>query len=155
MGRPRKIRPEEAAEPGTSLVLVAPPKAKKKHTTEEHFPTQESRAIVMAGVMCNHNREFIAKALRISENTMRKHYKAELAEGDKIQEARLAGTLLAHAARGDKVSCIFLLKTKFKWREIHSVEHSGSIKSNVRFEADFAPAPDVAATVTPAVQRTH
>ena len=120
---------------------AAPDAPKSKCGAPAYEPTDAARALVLAGVMCLTPQATIARALRIDEKTLRKHFAAELEEGDAAQEVKLAGTLMKLAQLGDKAACMFLLKTKFGWRETQQVEHTGEVKTKITYEWDFAAEP--------------
>lgn len=53
----------------------------------------------------------------ISENTLRKHFKTELATGQVKANAKIARTLFDKAVNGDTTAMIFWLKTRARWKE--------------------------------------
>jgi len=70
--------------------------------------------------------EHIATKLKISVDTLYKHYKEELALGTADANADIAKTLYQQAKSGNTTAMIFWLKTRARWKEVHAHEHTGA-----------------------------
>jgi len=83
-------------------------------------PTPADRATVKNLVVCGYTQDQIAKCIGtkgISENTLRKHFRAEL-DGSKAEvDAFATSTLINGIRAGDKTLLIFYLKTRCGWQE--------------------------------------
>jgi hypothetical protein len=63
----------------------------------------------------------------ISEKTLRKYFRTELATGHVKANAKIAKTLFEKAAAGDTTAMIFWLKTRARWKEVpQAVELTGA-----------------------------
>jgi hypothetical protein len=91
----------------------------------KHVPTDESRHMVASLVANGLTQEQIAHALRISEPTLRRHYRHELDCGFTDIYAKISHTLVQRALEGEKACMIFWLKTKAGWRETSRNELTG------------------------------
>ena len=82
----------------------------------------------------------IATYLGITEKTLVKYYKEELATGAIRANATIAKTLFQKAKDGDTTACIFWLKTRAGWRETQKVELTGADGGavNVKQKYDFS-----------------
>jgi len=82
-------------------------------------PTQEERDLVEA--MSGHGvpQEQIAALIRggIDDNTLVKHFKAELLAGKAKANAQIGSTLFDKAMSGDTAALIFWAKTQMRWKE--------------------------------------
>lgn len=67
----------------------------------------------------------MAKALKIDEKTLRKHYREELDFGRDLLVAKLTKTAAQKALMGDNTMLCFLLKTRGGFHETARLEHSG------------------------------
>ena len=84
----------------------------------EHKPTSETRAEVSALVAFGIKQEHIARRLRISDETLRKHYEHELETGLSNMIGEVANALYRKGVEeGDTTALIFILKTRGRWRE--------------------------------------
>lgn len=88
-------------------------------------PTAEQRELVkeLAGLGTRH--EDIARIIKIAEDTLRKRFGDELEEGRVEANAKVANALFRSALSGVPSSMFFWMKTRARWREVHSVEHTG------------------------------
>jgi len=83
-----------------------------------HIPTSETRAEVSALVAYGIKQEQIAKRLRISVDTLAKHYGHELEMGLANAINEVANVLFSKAVDDrDLGAVIFFLKTRGRWRE--------------------------------------
>lgn len=69
--------------------------------------------------------ERIANSLQIDENTMRKHFARELAEGIDNVTTIAVGTLVQQMKAGNIGAACFWLKCRAGWRETDRLEHVG------------------------------
>ncbi len=69
--------------------------------------------------------EQIANLLKLSLNTLKKHYAEELQLGLARANAVVASTLFAQAKGGNVTAMIFWLKARAGWRETTKLEHAG------------------------------
>lgn len=80
----------------------------------------------------------IAGILGISQPTLRKYFRTELDLGLEKANIAVAKTLFQMATSGEQPAATFFwLKTRAKWREVHTIEHTGELKPpvfNVSFE---------------------
>ena len=67
----------------------------------------------------------IAHKLEITDDTLRKHYKAELEDGRIDANAQIANTLFQQAKKGNMTAAIFWLKTRAGWKETQVTELTG------------------------------
>lgn len=79
--------------------------------------TDEDRDVVIAMAFAGFTQERIARAMRISENTLRKHFADELQSGADRMLADVVRTLANKARAGDITACIWITKTRLGWRE--------------------------------------
>lgn len=84
---------------------------------KRHRPTDETRAFAekMGGLGLPHAQ--IARLMDLSEETLRKHYAADLERGASSATANVAGALYRAAMEGNTTAQIFWLKVRAKWRE--------------------------------------
>jgi hypothetical protein len=102
-----------------------------------HAPTVEQRHCVqvLAGNGVSH--KVIAKLLRVSRNTLKKAYKAELADAREVVVATLGFVLVDAAIRGDWRAGISWL-SRFggpAWRKTERREHGGLEGAPIQLEA--------------------
>src|SRR3982751_6740596 len=90
-----------------------------------HAPTPESRKQVetMSGLLLPH--DDIASILGISDETLRKHYRAELDVGRAKGNLTTTDRLHKKAKDGNVAALIFLAKVRMGWSEKIKVENSG------------------------------
>lgn len=83
-----------------------------------HVPNDRTRGQVeaLAGYLGLPQAE-VAACLGITEKTLRKHYRAELAHATVRANATVAEALFAKAIGGDTAAMIFWLKARAKWSE--------------------------------------
>lgn len=99
----------------------------------KHEPTDRDRKVVKAMASYGMAQDIIAETLAISEPTLRKHYRSELALARSEFHTAIANRLALFAAGrvegalpSDSLrACIFIAKTQLRWRESESVEVTG------------------------------
>ena len=91
-----------------------------------HAPTDESRKQVetMAGLLLPH--DDIAAILGISDETLRKHYRAALGVGRAKGNLTITDRLHKKAKDGNIAALIFLAKVRMGWSEKIKVENTGA-----------------------------
>ena len=85
-----------------------------------HQPTDETRAEVKKLASCGAGQSLVARVLKVSEPTLRKHHRAELDEASEWANATVARSLFDKAlgnGPGSIVAAIFWLKTRAGWKE--------------------------------------
>jgi hypothetical protein len=92
----------------------------------EHIPTEDSRKLVKGLAAVGIRYVDIALKLDITDDTLRKHYKAELELGRIDANAQLGNTLFQQAKKGNTTALIFWLKTRAGWKETQVNELTGS-----------------------------
>lgn len=103
----------------------------------EHVPTLETRAEVSALVAFGIKQEHIALKLRISDETLRKHYPYELETGLALAIDKVANVLFSKAVdERDLGAAIFFLKTRGRWREKDPDEGKKNLESVIEMLAD-------------------
>ncbi|MEY4294326.1 MAG: hypothetical protein RLY82_14 [Pseudomonadota bacterium] len=94
--------------------------------TEKFEPTNKEREQVeaMSGYGLPH--ENIAALIRqgIDSDTLKKHFKSELATGKAKANAKVGQTLFQKATGGDTTAMIWWSKTQMKWAETQKIEHT-------------------------------
>ena len=91
-----------------------------------YSPTQEDKEIMISMTFAGFTHERIAKAMKLAENTLRKHFPDELQCGADRMLADVVRSLAAKARAGDTTACIWITKTRLNWREQpQQVEMSG------------------------------
>lgn len=89
-------------------------------------PTPEQRALVEQWASFGLPHEAIARTLNVAMETLRKHYREELANGRHTANAKVAGALFNTAITGEGSSAvtaqIFWLKTRAGWKETQAIE---------------------------------
>jgi hypothetical protein len=91
-----------------------------------HKPTEERRRQVeqASGLGLPHDQ--IAALIGISDETLRKYYKTELAVGKAKASAQVAKTLFNKAVvQGDTTAMIWWTKAQMRWAETQRHENSG------------------------------
>jgi hypothetical protein len=99
-----------------------------------HKPTDELRGVVESMVACGIVQDDIARVLKISPPTLRKHYKAALENGGIKATSMVAQSLFKKATgngQGSVVAAIFWLKAnpharKAGWSEKQTIAHEGT-----------------------------
>lgn len=80
-------------------------------------PTDEHRERVETLGAYGVQNEAIAKLLRISPNTLVKHFSRELDDASTLANAKVAGFLFENARAGNVTAQIFWLKCRARWKE--------------------------------------
>jgi hypothetical protein len=125
---------------------------KAKTGRPEHEPTAESRQSVKlyAGIGLPH--KMIATLLGLgSDNTLRKHYAAELDVGEAEATAKVARCLFLRAVGndgkgGDLGAMIFWLKARAGWREKHVLDDE-TVRDSLADMVNASMSPSVRAAV--------
>jgi len=99
---------------------------------KKHEPTQQDRDTARRLSALGVPHEDIALRLKISSDTLVKYYQEELDEGRIDANSAIAGTLFNQAKKGNTVAAIFWLKTRARWKETQSHEHSGVDGGEIR-----------------------
>lgn len=88
-----------------------------------HEPTEETRRVVEVMAACGDTYSDIALALGIVENTLKKHYRAELVEGKARANSAVKAAAYKMAVSGQcPAMTIFWLKTQCRWREPQEID---------------------------------
>ena len=98
-----------------------------------HQPTDEMKAQVFALSSFGVNQNEIGKFVGVSDDTLRKHYSAELAKASVDRNAEVAAFLF-RSASGSTIpegasysdclkAAMFWLKTRAQWRETNQINH--------------------------------
>jgi hypothetical protein len=94
-----------------------------------HQPDPKNRGIVEAMASCGMPEEVIAKVLKISAKTLRRHYRDELDTSAAKLVCKVANKLVK-TALGDGpqavTAAIFILKTRGHWRQSTGNNHAGT-----------------------------
>jgi len=98
----------------------------------EHIPDEKSKAFVKSLAAVGTRYVDIAHKLEITDDTLRKHYKAELEDGRIDANAQIANTLFQQAKKGNMTAAIFWLKTRAGWKETNVTELSGGEGAEVK-----------------------
>src|ERR1051325_2410528 len=80
-------------------------------------PTEEQRQQVKLLTAFGNTQEQIARVLKISDRTLRKHFREGLNGGTAEANTQIAQALFKKAKGGDTTAMIFWLKTRAGWRE--------------------------------------
>jgi hypothetical protein len=99
---------------------------------KKHEPTQQDRDTARRLSALGVPHEDIALRLKISSDTLVKYYQEELDEGRIDANSAIAGTLFNQAKKGNTAAAIFWLKTRARWKETQSHEHSGVDGGEIR-----------------------
>lgn len=93
--------------------------------------TDEEREQVTRMAIAGITHEQMALCIRngIDADTLKKHFKEELATSKTKAIANLAGNLYQRAMEGGTAESIFYLKTQGGWKETQVNEHAGEIKA--------------------------
>lgn len=89
-----------------------------------HEPSNASRQLVSLHASIGTPQDVIARALGLTEKTLRKHYKDELDLALAQANATIGGALFNKAKKGDVTAQIFWLKTRAGFRETNNLNHS-------------------------------
>lgn len=92
----------------------------------EHIPTDASKAQVETASGLGLPHEQIASLIGISDKTLRKHYKEELAVGKAKASAQIAKSLFNKAQSGDTTALIWWTKAQMRWSETVKQELTGA-----------------------------
>jgi predicted transcriptional regulator len=103
----------------------------------EHIPDEKSRAFVKSLAAVGTRYVDIAHKLDITDDTLRKHYKAELEDGRIDANAQIANTLFQQAKKGNMTAAIFWLKTRAGWKETNVTELAAGEGAQVK-EINFS-----------------
>jgi hypothetical protein len=104
----------------------------------QHQPTEQTRLLVAMMVAHGDTKEIIALTMRISLETLRKHYKAELKFGFGLMKARMQGGVVQKALEGD-------LRAMLEWLRRFCPEWRVS-KEDIIAQTDADAAQRIAAT---------
>lgn len=102
-----------------------------------HEPTPVIRAVVENLVAAGIPLPDIATRVGTSESTLKRYYRTEINTGAAQLHAELAEQAVAMARKGDKTMLIFVLKTRFGWRE-KAKDDDGQDGTTVTVRADSA-----------------
>lgn len=93
----------------------------KKGTTIFHA-TDAQRELVeqMTGMGCSLDQ--VGGVLKVSHDTIQRHFKHELATAVARANTKVAGALFQNAMGGNVTAQIFWLKTRARWREVNEIE---------------------------------
>lgn len=98
-----------------------------------YTPTEEGRYQVAVMAELGMRQDEMARVMKISEPTLRKHYEAELAGAKSILNSAVANNLFRIATspdhKGAVTAAIFWMKTRAKWKETVDLSNDdGSLK---------------------------
>lgn len=82
-----------------------------------HKPTDTLRSKVKQLVAVGIPQDDIATILKISKNTLIKHYREEIDTAMTLANAQVAGALFNAATSGNVTAAIFWTKTRMGWKE--------------------------------------
>jgi hypothetical protein len=97
-------------------------KKKRRPGPAGHQPTEQLRSQIESLAGLGIRREDIARLFQISENTLRKHYRAEIVRGSVMANANVAKSLYRKAVGSGPLSVstgIFWMKTRGGWRDVN------------------------------------
>lgn len=115
----------------------------------KHKKTQEvvQRVMVLSGFGLT--AEQISTIEKIPLRTLHRYYKEEMAQGRDNAIGNVTKTAYQMAMSGKvPAMTMFWLKTRARWREVHTVEHSGpeggpiETKQNLEFETQWRALPE-------------
>ena len=108
----------------------------------EHQPDDKKRGQVEAYVACGFTQEAIAKELKLSVPTLKKHYGNELANGAESANAKMAKQLwdMAFAGKGNLKAVQFWLLCRAKWVAKHDAPKDAGKKTLADLVAQFTEA---------------
>lgn len=96
--------------------------------------TDEQRATIEQLSAVGTPHWLIAEELRISEDTLTRHFPHELERGLMRINARIGSQVAKAALEGDKASRFFWLKTRGGWKERTVLEHTGENGAPIKHE---------------------
>jgi len=88
-----------------------------------HEATEQTRLQVKTLAAVGIRHEDIAAKLNICADTLTKYYREELTSGVIDANATIGKSLYEKAKSGDTASMIFWLKTRARWKEVHTIEN--------------------------------
>lgn len=92
----------------------------------KYTPKPEDKKMVEALAAFGIPRDKIASLIGLNKTTLIKYYRDELDIGLDKANAAVAKTLFAMATSGDcPAATFFWLKTRARWKEVHTLEHTG------------------------------
>ena len=103
-------KPPPKKKPASKSKAVAKPKAKRGQP--QYQPTKDARAMVRIAVAGGIKQSAIAMALDIAENTLRKHFKADIEHGKEMIDMSVVGALYKNAMAGSVKAQQFWLNTR-------------------------------------------
>lgn len=116
-------------------IPTPPPKRKGR---PPFVPTDVQRHTVETMVMLDYSQETMAALLKITVNTLIKHFKHEIANGKQEVQQKL-GANLVKIGLGDGPQAVaaakHVLATRFKWIEASRVEHTGADGQPIQIES--------------------
>jgi hypothetical protein len=80
-------------------------------------PTESQRALVTVLSSVGITQQTIARKLNIDAKTLRRYFKAEMANGAEDVKAVVLAGLAQRAMKGDNTCAIFMAKTRYGWKE--------------------------------------
>lgn len=89
-----------------------------------HRPTGETRRQVEAMAALFLSQENMGAILGVSDDTLRRHYPAELARGGALGQHAIASGLHRLMEKGNAAALIYMAKVKLGWSEKLKVEHA-------------------------------
>lgn len=96
------------------------------------MPTDKDRLVVRLSMLNHFTWEQTAGLITnpytkkpLSRSALARHFKHELEHGEEELLNDVAGTLAVAAKRGNIAACIFIAKTRGRWKETSAVEVSG------------------------------
>lgn len=93
--------------------------------SKKHEATDQNKSLVTQMCAAGISHEQIAAVMQISADTLTKYYDQELSTAKSKVIAKVAGTLVNKALKGDNTCMIFYLKTQGGWRETQHHEVTG------------------------------
>lgn len=120
-------KPRVSRVPPPTRPAVGAEKPSSKGGRPAHAPTEESRRQVEAMALRFLSQKSIAAIIGLSEDTLRKHYPAELDIGGARAELAVRDGLHKLAQKGNARALIHLSKAKLGDSEKVQLEHSGSV----------------------------
>ena len=99
-------------------------------------PTDELRAKVRQLAIVGLPQDDIAKLVRCSPKTLRKHFRRELDEGGAEANALVAGFLFQAAKAGNVAAQIFWLKTRARWKDQPPTDAASEASQSDTAESD-------------------
>ena len=127
----RAARPAVASKAEPAAAADAQDAAKRPRGRPPHEPTDEQRRQVEVMARRFMPQEAIAAVIGISDDTLRRHYDAELRRGDGLGCLKLATKYEGLVDSGNVVAIVHAAKVKLKMSEKVRVEHSGEIRGGL------------------------